>query len=231
MKIEPNRIYFLDNPYPNGHRISKFIWSGRIDENQVIWFDFHLETDDYYAEDENNDDTEEPESDWKAKVVWGNYHSCKISSTYWGEENKGIRINNNSEKLNFDNCIKNELTVDKIPLDADYDYEDLAFNIYLLGHDSCANHKIIFKENVNSYGIEWTGKIALTYGGDYNFSYDFIAHIHNVKFDGFYYPKTWTLEKAKEIFHKNIEDFGNYEFINLNPKSNKNEYKLMKLEK
>lgn len=231
MKTEPNRIYFLDNPYPNGHKVSKFIWSGRIDENETIWFDFHLETDDYYSEDENNDIAEEPESDWKAKIVWGNYHSCKISSTYWGEENKGIRISNNSEKLNFNDFIKNELIVDEIPLDEGYDFEDLAFNIFLLGHDSCANHKIIFKENVNDYNIEWTGKIALTYGGDYDFAYDFKANINNVKFDGFYYPKSWTLEKAKEVFNKKIEGFWNYEFIDLNPKSNKREYKLVQREK
>ena len=110
MKTEPNRIYFKGNPYPNGHQISKFIWSGRIDEDQNIWFDFHLESDKYYAEDES-DDVEEPESDWKAKIVWGNYHSCKISSTYWGEENKGIKLSKNFGKLNFD--FKHNLNVIK----------------------------------------------------------------------------------------------------------------------
>lgn len=230
MKTEPNRIYFKGNPYPNGHKISKFIWSGRIDENQNIWFDFHLESDKYYAEDES-DDIEEPETDWKAKIVWGNYHSCKISSINWGEENKGIKLSKNFGKFNFDSCIKNEFVVDKIPLHEDYDYQDLAFDIYLLGHDSSANHKINFEANDINYNIQWSGKIALTYGGDYNFDYEFMANINNVKFDGFHYPKSWTLEKAKEVFLKNIENFDEYQFIDLNPKSNKREYKLVRREK
>ena len=231
MKTEPNRIYFLDNPYPNGHKVSEFIWSGRVDEDETIWFDFHLETDNYYSEDENNDEPEEEESNWKSKIVWGNYNSCKISSICWGEENKGIKISDNSEKLNFNNCINKELMIDILPLDEYYDYEDLAFNIYLLGHDSCANHKIIFKENENNYDIEWTGKIALSYSGDDEFNYDFKANINNVKFDGFYFPTSWSLEKAKEVFHKNFEDFENYEFVDIDPEIEIREYKLVRREK
>jgi len=229
MKMEPDRIYFLDNPYPNGHEIKKFVWSGRIEEDESIWFDFHLETDNYYAEDDS-DDAEEPDSDWKAKSVWGNYHSCKMSSTFWGGDKKGIKIKSKDEKLNFDDCLNSALCIDTIPLEDDFDYEDLAFNIYLLGHDSCGNHKLVFIKKENGYDIEWTGKIALTYSGSYDFEYDFIANMQDVKFEGFYYPKSWTMEKATKVFQHNLKDFEDYAFVDLNPKSNKREYKLMKIE-
>lgn len=232
MKTTSNRIFFSGNPYPDGHEISKFIWSGRVDENQFIWFDFHLETVDYYAEDETEEeDFDEEESDWKAKIVWENYHSCKISSTFWSEEDKGIRVSDDLGKLNFKTCIQNPLMVDNFPLAEDCAYEDLAFDIYLLGHDSCANHRLMIDKDVSGFRIEWTGKIALTYSGDANFIYDFNATINHVKFDGFYYPPSWSLEKANDFFKQHLEDFEDFEFMDVNPKSNQRVYKLMRIEK
>lgn len=231
MNKEPNRIYFIDNPYPNGHKISKFIWSGRLDENEDLWFDFHLETEKYYTNDEINteDEEEESESSWKSKGVWTNYGRCILSSTFWGGEDKGIKINTKGEKFKMDNYLQQTLIADNLPLEDDYDEDELALNIYLLGHDSCANHSIKFNKNQNDYDIEWTGKIALTYCGDYDFEHDFTAVIQNVKFDGFHFPKEWTLEKVKEVFEKIIDDFDKFEFIDLNPKSNIREYKLSPL--
>lgn len=229
MEREKNRIYFIDNPYPNGHKIIKFLWNGRMDEDERIWFDFHLESEEYYAEDDS-EDIDEAISDWKARNVWANYHKCKLSSTFWEEQDKGILIKHTNETLDFDTYIQKELTANKLPLPDDFDYEDLAFNIYLLGHDSCANHNITILKKEKAYNIEWTGKLALTYAGSYDFEYDFVAHIENVKFEGFHYPKSWTLEKATDAFSRSIVNFGNYEFVDLNPKSNKREYKLMKSE-
>ncbi|RLJ33221.1 hypothetical protein CLU97_2699 [Chryseobacterium sp. 7] len=49
-----SKIYFIDNPYPNGHAIETFSWSGRIDEYGFIWFDFHLKTENYDTHDDEN---------------------------------------------------------------------------------------------------------------------------------------------------------------------------------
>lgn len=224
LKKQPNRIYFRDNPYPKGHRIKKFVWSGRLDEDEQLWFDFHLETDDYDAED-NTEDIEEPESDWKAKIVWGNYHSCTISSNEW--HSGGIKIQSSNEKFDFNTLPQKELTADTFPLETDFDFNDLAFHIYLLGHDSCANHQIKFyKKGNDSFDIEWRGKIALTYGGEDEFKHDFTALVQDVKFDGFYLPKDLGLEKAKAVFDRKLKDIDNYQFVDLNTKSNKREYKL-----
>lgn len=221
------RICFIGNPYPKGHLLKEFVWSGRIEEDESLWFDFHLKSDRYYAEDDENEQ-EEQIYDWKSKVVWGNYQNCIISSTFWG--NDGIKINKLSQKAMFNDFIKEPLIVDPFPLNDDFEYDELAFGIYLLGHDSCANHKITITPNIeNNYNIEWTGKIALTYSGDYEFDYDFILKVQNIVFDGFYYPKTWSLEKADSFFKNNFEDYTDYQFVDLNPKSNKREYKFKKI--
>lgn len=225
---KPNRIYFLGNPYPNGHTIKEFIWSGRINEDESFWFDFHLITDKYNAEDtDNTEDENDKKSDWESKIVWGNYQKCTISSTFWGDY--GIKINKTSEKALFNDFIKEDLLADTFPLDDDFDYDEIAFGIYLLGHDTCANHRIkITPTSHNKFDIEWTGKIALTYSGYDDFDYDFILNLQNADFDGFHYPKTWSLEKATDFFKNHFEDFEEYEFVDLNPKSNKREYKFKK---
>lgn len=224
-----SKIYFIDNPYPNGHKIESFIWSGRIDENGFIWFDFHLKTENYYAnDDENGEEEEEDLPDWSSKIVWENYHACTLSSNYWGEH-RGIRINKPDEKLDFDEVIKNDFFSNDLPSEQHFDDDDLAFNIYLLGHDSCADHHIRFSKKDNHlYDITWTGKIALSYSGDDEFSHEFKAQIFNAEFDGFHYPKDWTVEKATEMFKAQLAHFEDYEFVDLNPKSNKREYKLDK---
>lgn len=128
-----SKIYFTDNPYPNGHKIETFSWNGRIDEYGFIWFDFHLKTENYYAnDDENNEEEDEDLSDWDSKIVWGSYHACTLSSNYWGEQ-RGIRINNLDEKLDFDAVVKNDLFSNDLPSGNHFDDDNLAFNMYLLG--------------------------------------------------------------------------------------------------
>ena len=224
--MDHNRIYFIDNPYPNGHKIKEFVWSGRLDESENLWFDFHLKTEDYYQEDNDvEEEEEETDSDWKAKIVWSNYHSCTLSSSYWN--NSGILLDTDNEKINFSKFENKTFFVDTLPLDADFDYEDLSFGIYLLGHDSCADHEIkIQVQSPTKFSIAWKGKIALTYGGEDSFDYSFIAQIDNVEFDGFYYPAGMEKEKAFNSFAKHLEKIEQFEWVDRNPKSFKREYKL-----
>ena len=64
------------------------------------------------------------------------------------------------------------------------DDDNLAFHIYLLGHDSVANHRISFQRvgNSNLFDIVWTGDIALTYVGDYMLEHAFEARITGLPF-------------------------------------------------
>jgi hypothetical protein len=232
-----NRIFFQDNPYPLGHEIIEFVWSGRLDEDGEFYFDFHLKTEDYYAGDPITEDepTEEEldADDWHSKIVWGNYHACTMSSTFWGSD--GIMIDKSKPKFNFANWPNTSLTADTLTPDAlnsnlvmpaDLEWDDLALNIYLLGHDACANHQIDITQTSATFNIAWTGKIALAYAGEDEFKYDFNANISEVKFDGFDYPQTLSQAQARENFAKIIANLDDFEFVDLNPKSNKREYKF-----
>lgn len=229
-----NRIFFIGNPYPLGHAIKEFAWSGRLDEDGEVYFDFHLKTDDYYAEDPKHgeiweDEEEEDKEDWDSKIVWGNFHSCTISSTNWG--NDGILLDNTLGKLNFTKWQTKHLTADKLPrnnlMPAEWEWDDLAMHIYLLGHDACANHQIdIVQVEHNLFNIAWVGKIALAYIGQDEFKHDFSANMTNVIFDGFYYPQSLLQHQVLAQLSSYIENLDDFEFIDLNPKSNKRDYKL-----
>lgn len=193
-----NRIFFYDNPYPLGHTLKEFVWSARLDPERGLLFDFHLVTDSYYAEDDSNDDNEDLKSDWQSKTVWENYHNCILSSTEW--HYGGIVIGTPENKFDFSKLNSATLTSDLLPLPEGFDFQDLAFHVYLLGHDSCSNNKITLNRNPdNTFEISWTGKIARTYYGDYEFKHDFEVNISNVKFDGIYFRYGLSVEENLKI--------------------------------
>ena len=212
MEKQDSRIYFKDNPYPNGHAIKDFVWSGRLDPNSELWFDFHLETEKYYQEDDS-EDTTEAESDWKAKSVWDNYHQCTMSSTHWPSNNGGILVGTKEAQFDLNNLTQQALLADTLPLADDYDPETLSFFIYLLGHDSCANHCIKFSKQEHLFGVEWTGKLALTYGGEYDFNYDFAANINAVKFDGIAIVAELDTEANWKLLGECVKNSEEYELI------------------
>jgi hypothetical protein len=222
MNDQINRIFFKDNPFPNGHRIKKFVWSGELDPDKGLIFHFHLETEDYDEEDEEEFE-EEDMPDWLSKTVWNNYHKCRLSS------GNGIRIAAPGQLCDFSQWDTLTLTADPVPLADDWDPDDLAFDIYLLGHDSCADHRIQIKRlKENEFRIHWSGKIALTYKGEYEFRYEFEANLDQVGFDGIYYPKEYTQQQAGALLATLVVNPEQFEFKDLNPKSFKREYKLVR---
>lgn len=234
-----SRVYFAGNPYPSGHGIAKFEWTARLDSDG-LFFDFHLESEDYGADDEDEDDEDEDDSDeddsdeddseedssyreydstrdWKAKIVWGNYHKCTLSSTYWGD-NSGIRLDG-EEKLHLEGLQGLTLRANTLP--PNYDPEDVeedddgdeygmegppAFHVYLLGHDSVADHAITFTEKFGfaEYAINWTGKIALSYFGEYDYRYDFKIQIARAKLQYIKVPEDCDETKARELLAQAI---------------------------
>lgn len=179
--MKGNRIYFKDNPWPEGHPIKTFDWSAKEIDGDV-WFDMHLESADYYAERDIDDEGINYPSDWEAANVWGNYHSCTLSSNCW--HYGGFRA-----------CTKPEYTPDfldglELEVDSNPDPELInssdafAFHIYLLGHDAVAKHKFKFQRSDKStqFNIIWTGMIALAYVGDYEFKHMFSALISTADF-------------------------------------------------
>lgn len=219
-----NRIFFKGNPFPQGHPVKTFSWCGEIDAQRGLIFHFHLVTEDYNMED-RSDDVQDDLTDWQSKTVWNNYHSCKLSSKAWG--NEGILVPTLDKRFDFDQAFPVVLSVDHLPLDEDWDPDDLAFGIYLLGHDSCAGHRIEIKRvNGNVFNLNWTGKIALTYAGEEDFDYEFEAIVSSISFDGIHYPKEWSQERAIIELSKVVANTAPFVFEDLNPKSFKREYKL-----
>jgi pyrroline-5-carboxylate reductase len=178
------RIHFPGNPWPEGHPVAEFVWTAR-EENGRVWFDLHLRSADYDAEREIDDDEDsEYDTSWDAPGVWGNYHRCTLSSTAWGGRH------------GFEACAISEYSptwldgrtfeVDRVETDMSEidDPDELSFHIYLLGHDSVANHRIAFRRRGDSdlFDIEWTGGIALTYAGDDTLAHRFEARIRGVLF-------------------------------------------------
>lgn len=178
--MNKSRIYFKNNPWPEGHPVQAFKWSAKLIDGHV-WFDLHLESEDYYSERavEEADDIEYP-SDWDAPIVWGNYHACTLSSTFW--DNQGFRVCRLAE---YTPAYFNDrrFEVDSHPEDIE-DWDALAFHIYLLGHDAVAEHQIHFEQvaGTENFNIHWTGKIALAYSGQSKFEHEFSAYIENLIF-------------------------------------------------
>jgi hypothetical protein len=177
--MKSNRIHFHGNPWPEGHNIKEFRWSAETRGHEV-WFHFHLETDDYYAERDIEDDEEiEYPSDWEAPIVWGNFHSCTISSADW--HHGGFKVCSVDE-YSLERLDGLELRVDPLPCEL-ADHDARAFHTYLLGHDTVVDHVIKFVrvKGTDSFNISWSGKIALTYVGDYDPCYQFSAEIASVE--------------------------------------------------
>lgn len=209
---EIGRIKFHGNPWPKGHAITNFKWTGRIERGTGIWFDLHLETAEYYAEDPKShanyfDDAEDESSDdWTSKTVWCNYHSCVISSTSWSGQGTGFLVSTKESPLDFAKLGKREFAFDDAPRDLS---PPRPFGIYLTGHDSVSSHRVRFRpeKSKKTFAIEWAGKIALSYAGSDEFKHAFNAKLSGVRFDGILMPRELTNFEVithAEPFVKNV---------------------------
>ena len=176
---QDNRIWFLENPWTEGHPIEEFEWTAEVREG-VVWMQLHLKTAAYYSEREIEEEKDDYESDFQAPPVWYNYHRCTLSSTFWHEGGFSV-----CPVAQFSPAFLQgyEAAVDPLPAPTQTDLDDLAFHIYLLGHDAVAGHRIRFLRRGESdrFDIEWTGKIALAYAGDFEYRHDFKALIFDVQ--------------------------------------------------
>jgi hypothetical protein len=174
--MQQNRIFFPGNPWPEGHPVKVFVWSARVVAG-TLRFDFHLESADYYAEREIDDQDNDDPSSWKSAGVWGNYHSCTLSSTEWHEGGFPVAEASGYTLERLDGL---EVRVDDPPPD---DFDAHAFRVYLLGHDAVGHHRIRFTRipGTRRFDIVWTGRAALVYEGDEAYRYEFRAELHGIE--------------------------------------------------
>lgn len=186
------RIWFEGNPWPGGHAIKSLSFSLLLDD-QGLGLLLDLVSDDYYAEDptywDNDEDEAEADSGWQSKAVWGNYHACHLSNTYWGFDPATVpRVDGTLLPINPAMCAPLRFSVDPVALGAksDKDHDQLGFHIYLTGHDAVAAHAIaLARQDDGHFTLHWSGLIAEAYVGDDHFRHPFRAEASGVAFDGF----------------------------------------------
>ncbi|CAM2011411.1 hypothetical protein [Acanthopleuribacter pedis] len=199
-----DRILFPTSPWPQGHIVTKFAWSGRLEPDSGLWFDLHLESDDYFAVEPTHLKPEAHQtSNWDAPAVWGNYGACTLSSVEWGEQD-GFRVGTPDQPFDINTLENREFWVDRLGAPAD-SYQD-PFRIYLQGFDSVADMRIQFgpRHTIDRFGLTWEGRIALTYRGDDSFRYRFETQIQNCRFEGFYLAEKCTVEAAWRLFRTHV---------------------------
>ncbi|PEO67010.1 hypothetical protein COI41_11650 [Bacillus toyonensis] len=214
-----DRIYFVDNPWPKGHRIVNFKWSAHFkyaEEEELngvagLYFDLHLETADYDEEDleDDEEDGEDGEAvdDWHAKIVWNNFHSCTLSSEEW--DFKGFRVGSDEVPFDLDLLNGKRFAIDFLSEDEqkNLDLDLTAFDVYLLGHDASAFHNIkLTRLEGQTYQIEWKGQLALAYIGDYEFKYDFHTLISSTSFSGINIPNEITDHEADVLLKRFVSN-------------------------
>jgi hypothetical protein len=179
------RVYFVGNPWPNGHAVASAAFAAHIDERQGVFLDLELQTERYLSEGEELTDADaHVDDDWTSKFVWSNYHRCTVSSTKWGH--RGVRAGTVRDKFDPVELDGRTLRADARPTESD---DERAFGIYLLGHDGIAKHRITFRARDGLWDIDWRAAIALEYSGSHEFRHEFSATLVGLPFEGIRLPR------------------------------------------
>ncbi|RLK58789.1 hypothetical protein [Actinokineospora cianjurensis] len=183
------RIWFQDNPWPEGHAIATFEWTAGLDDNGHLWFDPVLITEDYDAErmpEEPPDRTRE----WDSPELWTNYEGCLIEPL----DQHAFLAATPGSPFSFTATEPRTLTLDPLPEPPDARH---AFQFHLLGHDTCADHTfVITRQPDGHHRIDWTARIALTYAGETEYLHAFRAELHDCVPTHITYPAEMTPDQA-----------------------------------
>jgi hypothetical protein len=210
------RIWFHDSPWPSGHAVSEFAWSGRLDDEGRLWFDLHLETVDYDSEAPAAVDLEDS---WHSTIVWCNYGNCTLSSTNWADEGStGFLVGTPEKPLTWTKLPDQPFTADTTRAGDEYDFDTHhAFLIYLMGHDGVADHRlsVLRAERAGHFDLEWTGRIALAYAGDNELVHSFRAAFPGALFQGFVVDAAIPDDDAWRQFRAACSNADQFELVKL----------------
>jgi hypothetical protein len=202
------RIVFPGNPWPDGHAIKDFQLLAALRPGTSVRVLMHLQTEDYDAARKiDYDDDHEHDSVWEASRVWGNYHNCVLSATHWGiDGSSGFPVHDASARFDVDALAGTEFCVDHVAGERiDIEDDQLAFHLYLLGHDTAADHRIAFNAlGSGRFAINWSGRIALTYVGSTTLRHAFKAHIPDTPFLGVTVLDCRSLDEAKAALARHV---------------------------
>jgi hypothetical protein len=162
-------------------------------------FHLHLESAAYDAEDDDEDEDEDA-MDWESRIVWTNYNRCSLSSTKWGHA--GFLAAAPGKPIDLEKLAGKTFRVDRMTgaIDEDIEPTDLAFGIYLLGHDAVANHRIAFgtRRGRRTYDVRWRADIALAYTGNYKLKHALDATLTKLSLEKIAI-RGLTKDKAREL--------------------------------
>jgi hypothetical protein len=179
------RILFPGNPWPEGHGIRTFKLQAALSESHGVGLLMHLETADYDWEGPGRPGG----GDWGSADTWGNYGACTLSNTEWGYLSKQlVRLDAPPSRFDWRTLAGRSIRLDPVEaLAPDWAPTDQPFQIYLLGHDAVADHRIdnAAGSEPGLFDLRWSGRIALFYAGEETFRHRFEASIHDAAFAGF----------------------------------------------
>lgn len=165
-----NKIYFIGNPWPNGHLIKEGAGMSLFKNNNLIFVKLSLKSENYCLESESFS----RETDWECVDSWSNYCFANL---------------NLCEELEVD-CTKfaslltkSEFLLKATSLPINYDDLDINRNhCYILGHDDVVGHKIkLIKLENNNYNVEWSCEYVGTYFGNYEPSQNILIKLFNIE--------------------------------------------------
>ncbi|MGB0908184.1 MAG: hypothetical protein ACPGVT_11880, partial [Maricaulaceae bacterium] len=121
--------------------------------------------------------------------------------TFWGHKGLVLTPTNQFERADLARRFEaDNVNGDTLTNAPNMDYDEMCFGIYLLGHDTAANHVINITANKkDNFDISWEGQIALTYIGHEDLKHRFKAVIQNITFAGFDLPAENTETHKAEI--------------------------------
>lgn len=200
-----DRIFFSEgNPWPEGHAVKDCCLDARLREGDVLHILLHVSSVDYRENDGGEFIDNASDTDWGSKVVWNNYHSCHIDGA--------ILTGTLENPVSIDSLSCSAHHIDTLPeAFAKFLEDELEFIIYLLGHDAVANHQIeIGQLSGAGYPIKWSGKIALSYSGDDEFSHAFSLESTLKPLSSIWYPQEWDDTRAEETLKKLLIEADRY---------------------
>lgn len=200
---ELGRIWFLDNPWPNGHGIAEMVWTGLLQKQGVLLFEFTLESNEY-DEDAVGMEPKEKAVDWHHPSVWKNYHKCRISLNGCGDNTHGFQAGTKAAPFIPQVGETIQFHVDPLSDAPPMNIEYRTFGIYLLGHDGVLDHRISLKrlDQEGNYYLQWSGKIALEYVGEETFDYSFTAEIPSIRLSKIRLEEGIEEAEAKQLLEK-----------------------------